>query len=406
MAVKWLFLDLNSFFASCEQQENPALRGKPVIVVPANIDSTCAIAASREAKKFGIRTGTSVYDAKRLCPGLHIVEARHKLYVQYHHRIMEAVESCVPIEKICSIDEFSCRLTGLEEDPARAVKLAHKIKAALREKAGAVMTCSIGLSTNAFLAKLASDMQKPDGLITLLPAELPGKIAHLDLQDICGISYNMRARLEKSGIMTIEKLYAASLDELRKVWGGIEGERFYKSLRGEEVERPETQMRSMSHQHVLEPVFRNREGARRFLRYLLMKAAQRLRKAELHCRYLSVQVKWQKPHGYWAADCKFDETQDSRALLRHFEMLWKDAPRLPPLRVAAVLSGFSPAAKAQLSLFEAAEQRLQNALLLKALDSINVKYGSGTIGFGELKPDFRHFNGRIAFQRVPDLDEF
>ena len=83
---KWLFLDLNSYFASVEQQENPALRGKPVIVVPMMTDATSAIAASREAKKFGITTGTKVYDAKRLCPSVRCVLARHDKYVEYHHK--------------------------------------------------------------------------------------------------------------------------------------------------------------------------------------------------------------------------------------------------------------------------------------------------------------------------------
>src|SRR5262245_5055423 len=97
--VNWLFLDLNAFFASCEQQENPALRGKPIIVVQMLTDSTVAIAASYEAKAFGIKTGTRVKEAKHLCPDLVPVQANHKLYSIYHERILEAVNSCVPVEK-------------------------------------------------------------------------------------------------------------------------------------------------------------------------------------------------------------------------------------------------------------------------------------------------------------------
>src|SRR5882672_590742 len=92
-AVNWLFLDLNAYFASVEQQVQPALRGKPVAVVPMLADNTCCIAASYEAKAFGIKTGARVGDAKKLCPGLHLVEAVHALYVRYHHAIVEAVES-------------------------------------------------------------------------------------------------------------------------------------------------------------------------------------------------------------------------------------------------------------------------------------------------------------------------
>src|SRR3954447_10972359 len=92
-ALNWLFVDLNSYFASVEQQDRPELRGKPVGVVPMLADTTCCIAASYEAKAYGVRTGTIVAEAKRLCPGIILVEGRHELYVEYHHRVVEAVES-------------------------------------------------------------------------------------------------------------------------------------------------------------------------------------------------------------------------------------------------------------------------------------------------------------------------
>src|SRR5579864_8717538 len=108
--VNWLFLDLNSYFASVEQQDRPELRGKPVGVVPMLADTTCCIAASYEAKAFGVRTGTIVADAKRLCPEIILIEGLHELYVDYHHRVVEAVESCLPVTAVCSIDEMACRL--------------------------------------------------------------------------------------------------------------------------------------------------------------------------------------------------------------------------------------------------------------------------------------------------------
>jgi DNA polymerase-4 len=113
-AVQWLFLDLNAFFASCEQQENPALRGKPIIDVQVLTDNACAIAASYAAKGFGIKTGTLVKDARRLCPGVIPVQANHRLYTAYHDRILTAVDTCLPVEKVCSIDEMACRLMGTE----------------------------------------------------------------------------------------------------------------------------------------------------------------------------------------------------------------------------------------------------------------------------------------------------
>jgi len=131
-AVQWLFLDLNAFFASCEQQEAPALRGKPVIVVQTLTDSAIAIAASYAAKAFGIKTGTIVREARRLCPAVITVQANHQLYSDYHERILKAVDTCVPVEKVCSIDEMACKLMGTERQVPVARELALKVKRALR----------------------------------------------------------------------------------------------------------------------------------------------------------------------------------------------------------------------------------------------------------------------------------
>ena len=98
--VSWLFLDLNSYFASVEQEVKPALRGKPIAVVPLIADTTFCIAASYEAKAYGVKTGTRVGDAKKMCPGLLCVQARHDEYVKYHHEIVNAVESCVPVHAV------------------------------------------------------------------------------------------------------------------------------------------------------------------------------------------------------------------------------------------------------------------------------------------------------------------
>ncbi len=109
-----LYIDFNSYFAAVEQQRYPGLRGKPVAVVPVMADTTCCIASSYEARKFGVKTGTQVREAKRLCPVLTLVEAEPAVYVNYHHRLVEAVESCAHVEKVLSIDEMYCELHGRE----------------------------------------------------------------------------------------------------------------------------------------------------------------------------------------------------------------------------------------------------------------------------------------------------
>ena len=207
-SVQWLFLDLNAFFASCEQQDNPALRGQPVIVVQTPTDSAVAIAASYEAKRLGITTGTLVREAKRICPAVIPVQARHKLYTEYHQRMLAAVDTCVPVEKVMSIDEVACRLTGDQRQVPVARALAMKLKRALREQIGECLTCSIGIAPNVFLGKVGSDLQKPDGLVVITHENLPDVLLGLQLQDIYGIGKRMEQRLHRAGIFTVAELLA------------------------------------------------------------------------------------------------------------------------------------------------------------------------------------------------------
>ena len=155
MIVRSLFIDMNAFFAAVEQQEDKKLRGRPVAVIPTQAETTCCIAASYEAKRFGVRTGTPVWQARKLCPGIACVVADHKRYVVMHNRIVDAVGSVLPVDKIVSIDEMSCRLLGDERRPERAAATASRIKVAIKERAGDYLTCSIGVAPNAMLAKWA-----------------------------------------------------------------------------------------------------------------------------------------------------------------------------------------------------------------------------------------------------------
>src|ERR1700722_3293174 len=128
MALRALFVDFNSYFSSVEQQELPHLRGRPVAVTPVMTDSTCCIAASYEAKHFGVKTGTNVGEARRRCPGLIVVEARPEIYVKYHHELIAAIDACVPVTEVLSIDEMSYALRGKWREPETALRLAHDIK--------------------------------------------------------------------------------------------------------------------------------------------------------------------------------------------------------------------------------------------------------------------------------------
>jgi DNA polymerase IV len=371
-AVQWLFLDLNAFFASCEQQDNPALRGQPIIVVQTVTSSACAIAASYEAKRLGITTGTLLHEAKQICPAVIPVQARHP---EYHERMLAAVDTCVPIEKVMSIDEVACRLMGDQRQVPVARALALKLKQALREQVGECLTCSIGIAPNVFLGKVGSDLQKPDGLVVITKDNLPEVLLRLELQDIYGIGKRMEERLNRAGIHTVAELWNATPFQLRRVWGGINGLLFHQMLHGVDIQPPSPRFsKSIGHQHVLEPELRTAKGAHDFAQHLLTKAAERLRRGDYYCRRLGAHLSWTGDLGGWWDETDFQETRDTGFLLARLDELWKRVPRYKPLSVGVVLLDLVPADYHQPDLFKTADRRRQK--LSPLIDRINGRYAA------------------------------
>jgi DNA polymerase IV len=398
--LRWLVLDLNSFFASCEQQENPELKGKPIIVVPTMAETTCAIAASYPAKAFGIKTGTLVHEARRLCPDVKLVQAHHKLYVEYHHRILAAIGKHMPVEDVMSIDEVACRLDRVQQEPEVAQKLAQNIKREIQSEVGECLTSSVGISANKLLAKLASNMQKPDGLVILPIEKLPAAILHLKLRDIPGVGPKMAERLQRAGITDIAALWKTDAVRLRHIWGGLAGAKMHGLLHGEDIVSAKQARSSISHQHVLAPDDRSIEGAAPIMRQLLVRAAQRLRNDGFYCRRLIVEVKWfGRDWDSWTEKRSFTETQDTGVLLHVLQDIWKQVPNLKPLRVGVALTGLAAQEAHQVDLFD----KPRNARLVRAIDLVNEKFGKGALVYGDAAP---RQSSKIAFQRVPKVEEF
>ena len=400
--LRSLYIDLNSYFASVEQEVQPELRGRPVAVVPVMADTTCAIAASYEAKKFGVKTGTIIADAKQRCPDLVLVQARHSLYVEYHHKIVDCVERVIHVKRVNSIDEMVCELTGSSRTEERAVQTAHDVKLALRDDVGDSLRCSIGIAPNDYLAKTASDMQKPDGLVILHEHQLPQALYELELRDLCGIGRKMYERCWKHGIYTVEMLCNATEQQLRDVWGGIEGERMYARLRGEDVPYVETHKSTVGHSHVLEPQLRTREGACGVMHRLLQKAAMRLRQYELATGQLAIRLRYVDGRR-WKDERDITPTQDVVQLTSIMSsMLDLLPPDGMPLKVSMALNKLAPCESIPQPMFDnvgPARDALNNTL-----DAINKKYGKNTVYLGPAWNALGSAPMRIAFNHIPDLE--
>jgi len=416
--LQWLFFVLNSVFASGEQQDNPDLRGKPVAVVPSLTDSTCAIAASYEAKAYGIKTGAKIYEAKALCPSLICVLARHDVYVDYHHRVFEEVARRLPIERKCSIDEGACRLMKNEQSQEQAIAIASSLKQGLRDNIGPAITCSIGIAQNMFLAKTAADMQKPDGLVVLPPNTYQDTLFRLKLSDLCGIGTNIERRLNRAGITTIEQLWHTQPKHARQIWGSVAGEIFWYRLHGYEVPHLPTRKRVVGHSRVLDPEHRGSDQAYPIVKQLALKACARLRRYDLYACKLTLTVRTQGMLGHrrihWSKETSFAASQDDFTVLRALHNFWrqmqKDTRKVRLLKVSVTLHDLYEPQETMLDLFESAEmlpRHTKSARLSRAIDHLNKRYGPQTVTIGTCPKTTAGYVGtKIAFSRVPEREEF
>jgi len=413
MSLNWLYLDLNSYFASVEQQINDKLRNKPVAIVPTLTDATCAIAASYEAKSYGIKTGTMIYEAKRLCPELICIQANHENYVEYHHKILTEINKYIPIEIIASIDEVACKLIGKECQEYQARQLAKTIKKGLEKNIGEYIRCSIGIAPNRFLAKTASNLEKPNGLQILYSKDVPKRIKHFRLSDLTGIGRAMEYRLHTSGILSIEELYTISPKHMRKLWGNVHGERFWHMLRGTEIPIETTQRTTIGHSHVLDPKLRKIDSAKLVMNRLLLKAASRLRRLQYYTS--SINISFRTENGLKTKGTKkFYRACDNITLLNEGNKIWNELIKKNNFKrikkISITFLKLKKKSELQPDFFEKnikiqTTNRLES--LSKAMDNINSKFGRDSIALGNIPNKVHSFSGtKIAFTRIPDRKEF
>ncbi len=407
--IEIAYLDADGFFASVEQLRDPALRGRPVGVVPYVGGKTCIIACSREAKAMGVKNIMGVDEAKRICRDLVLVPQKPDLYRRAHNALISEIGSIVPIDQVKSIDELSFKLDVHQRaDPAG---VAAAIKRAIRYNIGASITCSIGFAANRHLAKIACATQKPDGLSIWRPEMMPAPLLKVPIEDISGIGMRMEARLAKAGIRTTEALLATQPKQLRAIWNNVTGERLWYALHGYAIEAPPTDKGMFGHARVLPPEGRTLADARATARLLLVKAARRVRRAGYYCQ--SMMVWMQRYDGSAFDNLRLPQINDDQALLKALDDVWgRLTQKLPSqtkvMRIGVTLGNLTQANHRQLDfLLDDDSERQRWERLGHALDRLNIKYGKtvASVGFWQ-PPSGGNVGGKISFTRIPSAEDF
>ena len=425
--IERLYLDFDSFFATAEQHFNPALRGRPVGVVPLDSPHTGCIAVSREAKALGVKSGATIVKARELVPDMIFVVARHDVYVRLHNRIIDVIETCLPVANIRSIDEVVCHLLPCEAQ--ESVVLADRIKSALASSFSPVLTCSIGMAPTELLAKIGAEMNKPNGFALINAAELPKKLAHLPLGDLPGISTGIEARLKAAGVEEFSALWDLAPKQARGIWGNVEGERFWNGLHGYHVERPETVKRMFGHSRMLPGDWRSPEKVRMCARQLAISATRRLRRADIRATKLTLGLRGggnrgktgsRKDDQRWQWEGSFQPARDDRTILSILSDGLLRSQRevtFKPRSVSVMIHGLVSDEDITQDLFAAqingagpteTKQRQEHwEGISDLMDQLRSAHGPKALSLGPIdEVPGGYLGAKIAFGRIPDAEDF
>ncbi len=374
---------MNAFFASVEQQVNPVLRGKPIAVVGGG-GRTVITTSSYEARAKGVRTGMAVWEGKRVCPELIIVVGDNRKYIYTSGKINEIFRVFTPEVEVFSIDESWLDVTGSLKIFGSAEEIASLIKARIRDSFG--ITCSIGIAPNKLLAKLASDMEKPDGLTVIAPADVSRILEQMPIKELCGIGRKVQRHLNMMAIYTCGELGRCDVARLTQKFGII-GARLKQMGQGID-ESPvipfgeEDEVKSVGHSRTLEQDIDDPVEIRRFLLQLSEMVGSRARRYNVSGKTIHVYVRYADFFSSWGKQTTLKNyVNQSAEIYKTVLSILATVELEQPVRLLGVcLSNLKHQAE-QLPLFENDRKKL---FATQAMDTINDRFGSMAVTFGSL----------------------
>lgn len=405
-----MYIDMNSFFASCEQQDQPQLIGKPVGVVPFLSPTACVIAPSIEAKKFGVKTGMRFYECRRLCPEIIPIAARPFRYRQYHVQIMDVLKRYCDDIVVRSIDEAALHLTSYRKVYPDMERLARDIKQGIYDNCGSHIHCSIGIAPNTFMAKLGTEFQKPNGLVRITPDNVDDYLARLKLTDIPGIGARTEKRLNRMGIQSVAQLRQASPAFLRRLFGGVVGDYWFYRLHFMEVDLVQNPYRGMSAMRTVSSQQRNNpEELEHLYISLCARLEQRMVKQGVFCKEASLHIRY-SDHTEWETKVRFAHpVQDGAELRRYLNERMGALTKSLQLStlfnnrtqsIGIAIKGFVRDSDVQYTLFD---NRMMQDRLRKVLYAIKDRFGRDVVRRASETVSARAMKDAIGFGSVKDF---
>ncbi len=373
-----MHIDLNSCFATVEQQARVQLRGRPVAIVNRRTEHTMIVTASYEAKQRGVALGMKLKDAKRLCPGLVGLESDPPKYRHVYHKLLAIMRDYSPHVTMKSIDEGVIDFSQATE-AVRArdlVEVGHEIKRRIREEIGCAMRCNVGIGTNRFLAKMAASLHKPDGLDELTSHNIHEIFATLTLQDLTGIAARNEHRLNAVGIYTPLDMLAADSATLRLAFKSVLGDWWHQRLRGWEVDDVDYDMKSCGRQYVLERRDLSHQQVQQRLHHLVEDVGAKLRRQGKSARGVIVYARLY-PSGRWKAHHLSPlPFYSDAAIWRIARELFIGAP-IAIRMISVTCYQLQDSAGDQLSLF--GDELAREHAITWAVDEVNQRYGERVV---------------------------
>lgn len=397
-----MHVDINSCFATIEQQANPCLRGKPIVVGAYTTNSGCVLAASIEAKKLGIKTGMSVGEAKRIYPSIYVTEPDAPKYRFVHLAMRKILEQYTPYYAPKSIDEF---VLNLKHSPYLRNKtpkdMALEIKKRIRTEIGEWMSVSVGIGPNRLLAKVASNMQKPDGLTEININNFWYAYGKLTLTDLHGINIRNQLRLNSVGINTVKEFYESPLPRLRAAFHSINAYYWYMRLRGWEVDDIEFGRKSFGNSYAIPQKLSSPEELSPILAKLVNKTASRLRASNFGANGVHVSLSY-KNHYYWHKGEKSKRLLfETRDIYRTAHKILLKAHHRAPVHVIAVTCyDLVSLSTKQLDFFE---DIVKKENISQAIDKVNNDFGAFVVSTANTAKAPDAVKDRIAFGGVAEL---